>query len=82
MSNEPTATVLPQTLAQLAEQYGGAIGDVLPRDTNFVLLVYRPGNAEDMAAHRAGIAYVTSSEAPEAVRVVRGFLAMIDASRG
>jgi len=76
------ATVIVQTLAQLAEQYGGAIGDVLPKDTNFVLLVYRPGTADEMAAQRAGIAYVTSSEASEAVRVVRGFLAMADAARG
>lgn len=72
------AEVLPITLAKLAEQYGAAIGDVIPSDTNFILLVYRPGTPEQMAADQAGIAYVTSSEAHEAVNVVRGFLTMID----
>jgi hypothetical protein len=68
------------TLDALAKQYGDAIGDVIPNDANFILLVFRPGTAEQIESKQAGIAYVTSSEAHDAVRTLRAFLAMIDAA--
>jgi len=74
---EPTR---PVTLDKLAEQYGTAIGDVIPTDTKFVLLVFRPGTQAEVLKNEAGIAYVTCAEAQEAITVVRAFLSMVDAS--
>lgn len=77
--NAPTT---PATLDTLAKNYGDAIGDILPTDTHFVLLVFRPGNDAEVKSRHAGIAYVTSAEAEEAVRVTRAFVAMVDAAKG
>lgn len=64
----------PKTPDQLAESYGLAIGDMLPADTNFVLLVFnnRP------IGQGGGIGWSTSVEAHSAVEVIRTFLASVD----
>ena len=70
--------IAPILLEKLASDFGGALGDLLPPDANFVLLVFRPGDPVQVQQGVAGIAYITSAEAPEALLVVRGFLAMVD----
>ena len=69
ISNEGATKLPDQSVGDLAESMGSVIGDLLPDQVGFVLLVFRGGDDPNVA----GIAHATNTDPELALTVLNQF---------